>query len=158
MPWPDNAMQWRTLEIFWTKGKIFLFLLRFLLPAYWIYISWIWFNILHILMPGPCSGIDLLSILVTDYIQTRRGQDLLFSPWLRMNYYVNFLGGIGSNGFHIKWIFGTQDKSTFPWSKKCFMKKPLRMVGFQKCFSRPLFIIVFRLKMIEFPPYSIWTG
>ena len=25
-----------------------------------------------------------------------------------MDYYVNFLGGIGSNGFHIKWIFGTQ--------------------------------------------------
>ena len=28
---------------------------------------------------------------------------------LPMNYYVNFLGGIGSNGFHIKLIFGTQD-------------------------------------------------
>ena len=28
---------------------------------------------------------------------------------LGMNYYVNFLGGIGSNGFHIKWIFGTQN-------------------------------------------------
>ena len=28
---------------------------------------------------------------------------------LGMNYYVNFLGGIGSNGFHIKLIFGTQD-------------------------------------------------
>ena len=27
---------------------------------------------------------------------------------LGINYYVNFLGGIGSNGFHIKWIFGTQ--------------------------------------------------
>jgi hypothetical protein len=26
-----------------------------------------------------------------------------------MNYYVNFFGGIGSNGFYIKWIFGTQD-------------------------------------------------
>ena len=28
---------------------------------------------------------------------------------LGMNYYVNFLGDIGSNGFHIKLIFGTQD-------------------------------------------------
>ena len=32
---------------------------------------------------------------------------------LGMNYYVNFLGGIGSNGFHIKWIFSTQDN----WKK-----------------------------------------
>ena len=30
--------------------------------------------------------------------------------WLGMNYYVNFLGGIGSNGFHIKWISGTIEK------------------------------------------------
>ena len=26
---------------------------------------------------------------------------------LGMNYYVNFLGGIGSNGFHMRWIFDT---------------------------------------------------
>ena len=31
------------------------------------------------LMPGPCSGNNLISILVTDYIQKRRGQALLFS-------------------------------------------------------------------------------
>ena len=30
-------------------------------------------------MPGPCSGKNLISILVTDYIQKRRGQALLFS-------------------------------------------------------------------------------
>ena len=27
---------------------------------------------------------------------------------LGMNYYVNFLGGVCSIGFHLKWIFGTQ--------------------------------------------------
>ena len=31
------------------------------------------------------------------------------SHCLGMNYYVNFLGGTGSNGFDIKWIFGTED-------------------------------------------------
>ena len=31
------------------------------------------------LMPGPCSGKNLISILVTDFIQKRRGQALLFS-------------------------------------------------------------------------------
>ena len=31
------------------------------------------------LMPGPCSVKNLISILVTDYIQKRRGQALLFS-------------------------------------------------------------------------------
>ena len=31
------------------------------------------------LMPGPCSGKKLISILVTDYIQKRRGQARLFS-------------------------------------------------------------------------------
>jgi hypothetical protein len=30
-------------------------------------------------MPGPCSGKNLISILITDYIQERRGQALLFS-------------------------------------------------------------------------------
>ena len=29
------------------------------------------------------------------------------SHCLGMTYYVNFLGGFGSNEFHIKWIFGT---------------------------------------------------
>ena len=29
---------------------------------------------------------------------------------LGINYYVNFFGGWGSNEFHIKWIFGIQDK------------------------------------------------
>ena len=32
-----------------------------------------------------------------------------FSHCLGMNYYVNCFGGIGSNEFHIKLIFGTQD-------------------------------------------------
>ena len=32
-----------------------------------------------ILMPDPCSGKNLISILVTDYIQKRRGQALLVS-------------------------------------------------------------------------------
>ena len=27
---------------------------------------------------------------------------------VEMKYNVNFLGGIGSNGFHIKWMLGTQ--------------------------------------------------
>ena len=36
-------------------------------------------------------------------------KDLYRPHCLGMNYYVNFLGGIGSNRFHIKWIFGTQD-------------------------------------------------
>ena len=27
--------------------------------------------------------------------------------WLGMSYYVKFFGGLGSNEFHIKWIFGT---------------------------------------------------
>ena len=31
------------------------------------------------------------------------------SHCLGINYYVNFLGGIGSNGFHIISIFGTKD-------------------------------------------------
>ena len=31
------------------------------------------------LKPGPCSGKNLISILVTDDIQKRRGQALLFS-------------------------------------------------------------------------------
>jgi hypothetical protein len=30
-------------------------------------------------MPGPCSGKNLITVLVTDYIQKRRGQALLFS-------------------------------------------------------------------------------
>ena len=30
-----------------------------------------------------------------------------FSHCLGMSYYVNFLGGLDSNEFHIKWIFGT---------------------------------------------------
>ena len=29
-------------------------------------------------MPGPCSGKDFMSILVTDYVQKRIGQALLF--------------------------------------------------------------------------------
>ena len=29
-------------------------------------------------MPGPCSGKNWISILVSDYIQKRRGQALLF--------------------------------------------------------------------------------
>ena len=33
----------------------------------------------------------------------------LYTHCLEMNFYVNFWGGINSNGFHIKWIFGTQD-------------------------------------------------
>ena len=32
-----------------------------------------------------------------------------FPHCLEMNYFVDFLGGIGGNRFHIKWIFGTQD-------------------------------------------------
>ena len=41
------------------------------------------------------------------------------SHCLGMNYYVNFLGGIGSNGFHIKLIFGTQGnwKNQNPWGR-----------------------------------------
>ena len=31
------------------------------------------------LMPGPCSGKNLISILLTEYIQRRRGQALLLS-------------------------------------------------------------------------------
>ena len=31
------------------------------------------------------------------------------SHCLGMNYYVNFLGGVGCNGFHIKRIFGTKN-------------------------------------------------
>ena len=34
-------------------------------------------------------------------------KNLSLSHCLGMNYYINFLGGIGSNGFHIIWIFGT---------------------------------------------------
>ena len=30
-------------------------------------------------MPGPCSSKNLISILVTDYIQKRRAQALLYS-------------------------------------------------------------------------------
>ena len=33
--------------------------------------------------------------------------DIAHSHCLRMSYYVNFLGGSGSNEFHIKWRFGT---------------------------------------------------
>ena len=35
--------------------------------------------------------------------------DIGDSHYLGMHYYVNFVEGIGSNGFHIKLIFGTQD-------------------------------------------------
>ena len=31
------------------------------------------------LMPGPCSGKNLIPILATDYIQKRKDQALLFS-------------------------------------------------------------------------------
>ena len=38
--------------------------------------------------------------------------DMCMSHCLGMNYYVNFGGGIGSNGFYIKRIYGTQDNWT----------------------------------------------
>ena len=41
-----------------------------------------------ILMPGPSSGKNLISILVTDYIQKKRGQALLFS--FKYNLLPNF--------------------------------------------------------------------
>ena len=40
---------------------------------------------------------------------------------LGMNYYVNFLGGIGSNGFHIKWIFGTHGSWKKSWHNNSFL-------------------------------------
>ena len=44
------------------------------------------------------------------YLFTHSNQiKAIITHCLRLNYYVNFLGGIDSNGFHIKWIFGTQD-------------------------------------------------
>ena len=40
-------------------------------------------------MPGPCSGKHLISILVTNYIQKRRDQALLFS--FEYNLLPNFI-------------------------------------------------------------------
>ena len=42
-----------------------------------------------------------------------RSYSLNYTHCLGMNYYVNFLWGIGSNGFHIKWIIGMKDN----WKK-----------------------------------------
>ena len=60
-----------------------------------------------ILMPGPCSGWNLISNLVADYIQKRRRDPGLFSfehnllPKLISNFYA--LHGPGINAK--KWIF-----------------------------------------------------
>ena len=45
-------------------------------------------------MPGPCSGKNLISILVTDYIQKRRGEPGHFSFEYNMSHtkiYIKFL-------------------------------------------------------------------
>ena len=51
-----------------------------------------WPFMLCTLMPGPCSGEKLISILVTDYIHKRRGQALLlcFEYNLLPNLILNF--------------------------------------------------------------------
>ena len=43
-----------------------------------------------------------------------RQEHLPLTPCLGMSYYVNFLGGLGSNEFHIKWRF------RHPWKLKKF--------------------------------------
>ena len=50
-----------------------------------------------------------------------------------MNYHINFLGGIGSNGFYIKWIFGTQD------SQKKIMEAVLELLAKQHCPILPIY-------------------
>jgi hypothetical protein len=50
-------------------------------------------------MPGPCSGKNLISILVTDYIKKRRGQALLSSPLL-FSFEYNLLPNLISNFNH----------------------------------------------------------
>ena len=46
-------------------------------------------------MPGSCSGKNFISILVTDYIQKRRGQALLFS--LEYNLLPNLTSNFNHN-------------------------------------------------------------
>ena len=53
--------------------------------------------------PYNCNGVELFLKEYSDF-DGNTG-----SHCLEMNYYVNFLGGIGSNRLYIKWIFGTQD-------------------------------------------------
>ena len=55
-------------------------------------------------MPGPCSGKKLISILVTDYIQKRRGQALLFS--FEYNLLPNLISNFNhymDRAFYIDW-------------------------------------------------------
>ena len=49
---------------------------------------------------------------VAEVAEVKRPQNQKWQKWhcLGINYcYVKFFGGIGSNGFHTKWIIGTQD-------------------------------------------------
>ena len=56
-------------------------------------------------MHGPCSGKNLISILVTDHIQKRRGQAFLFS------FEYNLLANLISNFNHY------MDRATVPQIK-----------------------------------------
>ena len=49
-------------------------------------------------------------------------------------------------------------KSSFLWSKKKIWKGLSACWNFKNISLRPLFIIIFRPKMVEFHPYSILTG
>ena len=66
------------------------------------------------LMPGPFSGKNLISILVTDYIQKRRGQALLFS------FKYNMLPNLISNFNHymdraLKYILVSKSAVRIKW-------------------------------------------
>ena len=56
--------------------------------------------------PWTIIGVSLASFLKLEWAI----KETFFSSCahcLGMNYYVNFLGGLGSNGFNIKWRFGS---------------------------------------------------
>ena len=50
------------------------------------------------LMNDAVTGVEANIVQAKSLYRSRAGH----TPCLGMSYYVNFLGGIGSNGFHIK--------------------------------------------------------
>ena len=85
-----------------SSGK-FLATLWKISSFYWYY--WAFLAVLDsILFPFAPPFVRVISPCLKGGVITQAG-----AHCLGMNYYVNFLGGIDSNGFHIRFILGTQD-------------------------------------------------
>ena len=67
-------------------------------------------NIYFLLSPNKKMKLEFVCLIAKVVVRVNSfDTGALFSNCLGMNYYVNFLGGIGSNGFHrnsILWLSG----------------------------------------------------